>query len=263
MKNQDYSGFDVHEILDFMFHPRHDYQTTIPEGSEDLMIEVEEGISLGARLFGTDLNMPFVLFFHGNGEIASDYDDLGPIYNQLGINFMVVDYRGYGKSAGTPTVKAMMNDCLRVLDFTAGLMTKRGFKGPLVIMGRSIGSASACEIAYMKQDMIDCLIIESGFSKAIPLLDRLGARTSGIKNNAGFDNSEKLKNFTKPVLIIHAEHDHIIPYTDATELLAALPESTDKKILKIREADHNSIFYYGMSQYMEAVLRIAMKCMKA
>lgn len=259
----DFKAFDIPEILNFLFHPRQDYSAETPAGAEDFMISTEKNIFLGARLFKTDAKLPLILFFHGNGEIVSDYDDLGPIYNQLGMNFMAVDYRGYGKSTGSPTVEGMMHDSLKILDFTKNLMTERGFTGPMIVMGRSLGSASACEIAHNYQNEIDCLIIESGFSRAEPLLKRLGANTSSmVSENSFLDNADKLANFKKPVLIIHAEYDNIIPYSDARELFESLPEETDKKLLKIREADHNSIFYYGMNEYLEAVLRMSMKCNK-
>jgi alpha-beta hydrolase superfamily lysophospholipase len=257
-----YSEFDIPEILDFLFHPRPDYGGKIPEGAEDFSIctDTDPEIHVAARLFSAGGKLPFILFFHGNGEIVSDYDDLGPLYSRLGLNFMAVDYRGYGKSSGNPSVRSMMNDSLAVFDFTVSLMKERGFTGPLAVMGRSLGSASACEIAMHNQEKIGCLIIESGFSRAVPLLRRLGARTSAMDTkNSIFDNSFKLSGFRKPVLIIHAEHDHIIPFSDALELMASLPEYTDKKLLKIRDADHNSIFYNGMNEYLEAVLGITMK----
>lgn len=263
MHKSDYKAFDIPEILDFLFHPSPDFSAETPAGAEDFMINTEKNIFLSARLFKTDDKLPLILFFHGNGEIVSDYDDIGPVYNQLGMNFMAVDYRGYGKSSGIPTVEGMMHDSLKIFNFTRNLMTERGFTGPIIVMGRSLGSASACEIAHNYQNELDCLIIESGFSKAEPLLKRLGASTSSMSpENSFLDNADKLANFKKPVLIIHAEYDHIIPYSDARELFESLPDETDKKLLKIREADHNSIFYYGMNEYLEAVLRISMKCIK-
>lgn len=258
----DYSAFDIPEILDFLFHPRPDYGGKLPQGAEDFSINTDTETHVSARLFKIGEQFPFILFFHGNGEIVADYDDLGPVYNQIGLNFMSVDYRGYGKSSGNSSVNGMMHDSLAVFDFTVCLMKERGFTGPLAVMGRSLGSASACEIAMHNQDRFDCLVIESGFSKAVPLLRRLGARTSGIdRDNVFLDNSGKLESFRKPVLIIHAEHDHIIPYSDAVELLGSIPEYTDKKLVKIRDADHNSIFCHGMNEYLEAVLEISLKCM--
>lgn len=261
--SSDYKEFDIPEILDFLFHPRPDYGHKTPEGALDLNIFVEKNVYVGARLFQAGEKLPFILFFHGNGEIASDYDDLGPVYNQLGMNFMVVDYRGYGKSSGEPSVEAMMRDCTEVFDFVKRFMAENGFSGSLIVMGRSLGSASVCEIANKRAGEFDALVIESGFSRAMPLLERLGARIpNNLKESGRFDNIEKIANFKKPVQIIHAEYDHIIPYSDARELFNALPDDADKKLLKIREADHNSIFYYGMNEYLEAVLRLSMRSSK-
>jgi fermentation-respiration switch protein FrsA (DUF1100 family) len=61
-----------------------------------------------------------------------------------------------------------------------------------------------------------------------------------------------MKQFRKPVLIIHAEFDHIIPYSDALQFYGASP-SPDKMLLKIPGANHNDIFYRGLKEYMAAI----------
>jgi alpha-beta hydrolase superfamily lysophospholipase len=76
-----------------------------------MLIAVEPGVDVGARFHMAANTGVNILFFHGNGEIVSDYDELGPVYNQMGINFLAIDYRGYGRSTGQPTVSAMMKDC--------------------------------------------------------------------------------------------------------------------------------------------------------
>ena len=164
--NFDYSVFDRPEVLNFLFHPRPD---TSPPSKDigEMAIPVEEDVSIGAKLFIIDEKLPTILFFHGNGEIASDYDDLGPIYNKLGINFIPVDYRGYGRSTGTPTVSAMMKDCHAIYNYINNFIKDNNFSGPLIIMGRSLGSASALELAANYSSEIDGLIIESGFANAI------------------------------------------------------------------------------------------------
>ncbi|WP_242637562.1 serine aminopeptidase domain-containing protein [Desulfobacter hydrogenophilus] len=104
-----YAALDQPQVLQFLFHPRRDDSKKAVSDKEhfiplDQDIEVEAAFHLGDPLF------PNILFFHGNGEIVSDYDDLGPIFNRMGINFLVVDYRGYGKSSGSPTVFSMLLD---------------------------------------------------------------------------------------------------------------------------------------------------------
>jgi pimeloyl-ACP methyl ester carboxylesterase len=114
----DYSAFDRPEILRFLFHPRPEGSISVPiKNAKDFDIPVEGSVFIGARLHRFDEAAPVILFFHGNGEIVSDYDDLGPLYSRIGSNFLPVDYRGYGRSTGTPTVTGMMRDCHAVFDY--------------------------------------------------------------------------------------------------------------------------------------------------
>lgn len=239
----------------FLFHPRAE-SDGLPRDTPglDVAIPVGKEVTIGARFHMSAQANANILFFHGNGEIVSDYDKLGPVYNQMGINFMPVDYRGYGRSGGTPTVSAMMQDCHTILAFTRKWLTDRGYRGPLIVMGRSLGSASALELAAGHCREIDALIIESGFALAGPLLDLLGidARRLGFVEENGFGNIDKISRFDKPTLIIHAEYDHIIPFADGQALFDA-SAAARKQLLKIPGANHNDIFARGLSAYLAAV----------
>ena len=180
-KKIDYSVLDRPEVLMALFHPR-------PEGGAmgsadkglDMLIPVEKDIRLGARFHIRDNTCPNILFFHGNGEIVSDYDELGPMYNHLEINFLPIDYRGYWRSNGEPSVAGMMKDCHSILSFVRQWLQENGYHGHLIVMGRSLGSASALELAQAYPTDIDALIIESGFALAAPLLRLLGINTKAI-----------------------------------------------------------------------------------
>ncbi len=254
-KALDYSIFDTPERLARFFHPRPDTAVSgAGPDARDLMIPVEEGVRIGGRFHPAGKSDPTILFFHGNGEIVSDYDDLGPLYSRMGINFFPVDYRGYGRSQGTPTISHKMRDALAILDFARTHLGENGHDGPLFVMGRSIGSASALEIAYAAPDRIDGLIVESGFARIRPLLALLGAETADLDPSATaeMENIRKIGAFTKPTLVIHAERDHIIPFADGQALFDTSPSSR-KRLLMIPAADHNTIFAYGLESYMEAV----------
>ncbi|MFZ2446708.1 MAG: alpha/beta hydrolase [Syntrophobacteraceae bacterium] len=254
----DYSALDRPEILHNIFYPRREWHGAETGRATGISIPVEEGVSIGARFHLADKTGPNILFFHGNGEIVSDYDDLGPLYNRMGINFLAVDYRGYGASGGAPSVSAMMRDCLTAFDFTRKWLGDNGYSGPFIVMGRSLGSASALEIASGRRDGIDGLIIESGFAFAEPLLRLLGVdlRSVHFNENRGFRNLDKIKGFHKPVLIIHAEFDHIIPFSDGQAFFDASP-SSDKVLLKIPGANHNDIFSRGLMEYMASIKSFA------
>ena len=251
----DYSVLDRPEVLMFLFHPRKEgVFMPGPSSGLDVAITVETGVSIGARFHLAGKKNPNILFFHGNGEIVADYDDLGPVYNQIGINFLPVDYRGYGRSDGEPTVTAMMKDCHTIFLFVKAWLAQQGYTGPLVVMGRSLGSAPALELAATQGADIAALIIESGFALASPLLNLLGldTRRLGYKEENGFRNIDKIKKFKKPTLIIHAEFDHIIPFDDGLSLFDS-SEAEQKELLQIPGANHNDIFAKGLSTYLKAI----------
>jgi len=73
-----------------------------------------------------------------------------------------------------------------------------------------------------------------------------------FKEEIGFAHMDKIKRIRKPTLIIHAERDHIIPFSDGEALYEA-SSATDKRFLKIPNANHNNIFSRGLSEYLDAV----------
>jgi pimeloyl-ACP methyl ester carboxylesterase len=226
----------------------------------DVLVPVGEDVVIGARFHMTRPTGANVLFFHGNGEIVADYDDIAVLYKQLGLNFLPVDYRGYGRSTGSPTVTAMMRDAHQIFSFVRTWLKENGFGGPLLVMGRSLGSASALEIAANYGEEIDGLVIESGFAYAIPLLKLLGVPiwAMDLKEEDGFGNLEKIEAYEGPTLVIHAEYDHIIPFTDGEALWEA-SRAADKRLLQIPGANHNDIFLHGIKEYFDAIKNLAEK----
>ena len=256
-----YGILDQPQILSVLFHPRPDYgQAPTGPSAHEVMIPVEETVAVAASFHSTSVSGPNILFFHGNGEIVADYADIAPLYNGMGINFLAADYRGYGKSEGNPTVTGMMKDCHVILDWTRDWLMTNGFTGPLVVMGRSLGSASALELSSRRSTEIDGLIVESGFAFASPLLELLGISpvSIGFKEEEGFGNIDKIKRVDKPTLIIHAEYDHIIPFSDGKALYEASP-SKNKTLLMISGANHNDIFARGPSEYFGGIKTFAQK----
>lgn len=260
----DYSHLDRPEVLRALFHPRGEMgRRKAPPGAVDVLIPTTDGCRIGGTFHLAGVSAPNLLFFHGNGEIVADYDDLGPVYNRWGLNFLAVDYRGYGRSTGSPTVSAMMQDAHTVFAFTRAWLAAGGFTGPMIVMGRSLGSASALELAGGNPEHIGGLVVESGFAFAGPLLRLLGIdpEAIGFKEEQGFANLDKIRAWDKPALIIHAEYDHIIAFSEGEALYQACP-SPDKRLLKIPGADHNDIFFRGRQAYLSAVKELTDKTLR-
>jgi pimeloyl-ACP methyl ester carboxylesterase len=125
---------------------------------------------------------------------------------------------------------------------------------PLIIMGRSLGSASALELAMVHPDAIAGLIIESGFAFTEPLLQLSGIDTNsiGFEEATSFGNLFKMAAYQGPCLLIHAEHDHLIPFSDG-QALYEVCQFESKRILKIANADHNDILFQGWDEYFDAI----------
>jgi uncharacterized protein len=248
----DYSPFDKPEICRRLFYPRRASDPGKGGGVESLLIPVSQGVAVGGLFHESGQGAPTILFFHGNGEIVTDYADIGAMYRRMGINFLPVDYRGYGFSSGRPTVTAMMRDSHRIFQFVVTWLSERGFTGPVVLMGRSLGSAPALEIAFHHGERIAGLIIESGFARILPLLHLLDIHDPELTEESGPRNLEKIKRVQKPTLIIHAENDQIIPFVEGEDLYAA-SGAVEKNFVPIPHAGHNDIFFQGMKLYREAI----------
>ena len=89
----DDSPLDRPDVLAYLFYPRSSFARDSPDNIRDLAIPVAEGVAVGARCHLADAEATNILFFHGNGEIAEDYDDLGPLFARCGINFWVAVHR--------------------------------------------------------------------------------------------------------------------------------------------------------------------------
>jgi hypothetical protein len=199
-------------------------------------------------------SVPNVLFFHGNGEIGPEYDDIAAVYNQRGFNFIIADFRGYGFSNGTPNAENTQLDAHHILDFVLNYLSSKSYKGPLVLMGRSLGSVSVLELSQRYPKDFSGLIIESGFADEEPLFKLIGitAEQAGFSKEDGFLNGEKIKKYIGPLLVIHAEEDHIVPFSQGKALHDYSP-SKNKTFISIHNANHNNILGVSPQKYFEEI----------
>lgn len=246
---------DRPEILYRLFFPRREFanNTESPKATNHFIV-VSEGVSIGCRFYPAQSDAPNILYFHGNGETAPDYDYVAPVYQEKGINLFVTDYRGYGMSDGSPSCSSMIKDAHPVFHGFVAFLHNKGFTGDIFVMGRSLGSAPAIEVVYHYQQQLKGLIVESGFASARNQFMRLGVSDlfRDVGNPIGFGNDLKIKEITIPTLIIHGEWDEIIPATEG-KALYELSGASLKNALFIPNTGHNDLMMRGMKVYMEAI----------
>ena len=243
---------DLNILSSFLFHPRTSYQEM---DEKDIQINVDDSVQVGSRFHLISKSVPIILFFHGNGEIATEYDDIARVYNQKNINFIIADFRGYGFSTGVPDVDNTQSDAHIILDYVLKYLKEINYSGSLILMGRSLGSVSVLELSTRYPQDFSGLIIESGFADEEPLFKLIGttAEQAGFTKKDGFLNGEKIKAYKGPLLVIHAEQDHIVPFTQG-ELLYNSCLSKDKKFLSIPNANHNNILGVDPQRYFKEVV---------
>jgi alpha-beta hydrolase superfamily lysophospholipase len=250
---------DRPEIIYRLFFPRReDPEEPGPHNGAAHFVQVAESISIGCRFYPAAKDSPHILYFHGNGEIAADYDYVAPLYQQHGINLFVADYRGYGSSDGSLSCSAMIKDARPLFQGFVTFLSGGGFGGDLFVMGRSLGSAPAIEVGYRYQQLLQGLIVESGFASQQKQLARLGVTHlfKDVESVVGFGNDAKIAEVRIPTLIIHGEDDEIIPATEGRALYAR-SGAAQKYSLFVPGAGHNDLFERGQEQYMESIVAFA------
>lgn len=247
----DYAGLDTPEVLRYIFHPRRDIRRASP-GSRDYLIPVESGVSIGCRFYSHHPASPSILFFHGNGEVVSDYDDIAPFYNRIETNLFVADYRGYGSSGGNPTFTSMIGDSRSIFNSFLEIRRSELYTGCVWVMGRSLGSACAIDLAASYPGEIEGLIVESGFGSAVRLLEYLGFTELPLTIDSASTNAAKMSSIIMPTLIIHGEVDMLIPVAEASSLYESAAAGR-KRLGIIKGAGHNDIMLVDVNKYFSII----------
>lgn len=195
-----------------------------------------------------------IVFFHGNGEIVADYIDFFvPIFDQLGFNCFLSEYRGYGLSTGNPGLVKMLSDVGTVIN-AIGQPPEN-----LVLFGRSVGSLYAVHGVSLFPTIAG-LIVESGIAEVFERLllrvrpEELDITLERMEQEVEihFNNQEKLKQYNGPMLVMHARHDSLVHFSHSQRLYEWGIEPEGVKNLKIFDnGDHNDIFAVNAQEYIQ------------
>ncbi|OPY74773.1 MAG: 2-succinyl-6-hydroxy-2,4-cyclohexadiene-1-carboxylate synthase [Syntrophorhabdus sp. PtaU1.Bin153] len=248
----DYTGIDNSSAREYIFYPRQ-YHSAPPYYAFDLPVPVDDDVSIVCRFYKGDDSWPWILFFHGNGEVVGDYDEISLLYLKRKLNLVVTDYRGYGASTGEPTLTDLVRDAPVLFRAVNEELANRGQRQDLWLMGRSLGSMAAIELAYHYPDQFKGLIIESGFPSIVRLILHLNIPAGAIELEPIYNACiEMIRSISLPALVIHGEFDTLVPLREAEDLYENLG-TADKELIVIDAADHNDVMFVGLNQYFTAL----------
>lgn len=172
---------------------------------------------------------PLAIFAHGNGELIDDWCHDLSTYLRLGISLLVPEYRGYGRSGGSPSEAGIADDFERFHDMALGrpdVDAKR-----VIFHGRSIGGGVACALARRRAPT--AMVLWSTFTSVADVARRFGVPRWLVPDK--FENLELVSRFPDPILIVHGRRDGLIPLSHAHRLYAAAQHAE----LLTYDADHN------------------------
>jgi predicted esterase len=192
-----------------------------------------------------NINCPTIVFYHGNYELIDDYVGYFDRFtDSICSNVILVEYNSYGSSTGIPSASKTTEITKNILD-----EQKISKNQSLIIWGRSIGSAHAFNFAYKYPDIIDKLIITSGFQHPLNAITE-NKNVINILDHVmvyDYDANKKIdyisnKNPKIEALFIHGEKDAMFSYKLAEEMSQKFNKNGLKSNYIIHKGDHNSFY---------------------
>jgi fermentation-respiration switch protein FrsA (DUF1100 family) len=262
------------------FHPPRGYAATpgaLGLPFEDVFMRTEDGVRIhGWFIPGTEqaarrgnsraparLRLTLLLF-HGNAENIGDSLDLALLARLAGYNLMLVDYRGYGESAGQPSESGLYRDGRAALAYLRSRQDVDA--GRIVVWGRSIGSAVAVEVAADGPEagraraadaaLPAGVILESPFTSVPELLRDGGHSVLLALSRFGtyrFDSASRIGRVAAPVLVIHGTADEIAPFGLGRRLFDLVPGR--KEFVAIEGGGHNDLWAFHKDEMWGAARR--------
>ncbi|MEM1336389.1 MAG: alpha/beta hydrolase [Bacteroidota bacterium] len=221
----------------------HSYTFAVP--FKEFTLEAKDGALLNALHFTRKDPKGIIVYYHGNAGNLERWGNVVQFFVQKNWEVVVMDYRGYGKSTGERSEKALFSDAALFYQYALKYFDQE----QILVYGRSLGTAMASKIAAQNQPAH--LILETPFynlydiaKKRIPLLPL----RSLLKYE--FNSYQHLQAVNCPITILHGTADKVVPLDSGEKLYHSIP-GTQKKIVIIPGGAHNNLVTFP--EYLEEI----------
>lgn len=212
-------------------YPQGDWE--LPSDVQDAWFNSADGTKLHGWYIESEPGRPVVLFCHGNAGNIAVRRHLMPLFAEMKVTALMFDYRGYGRSEGSPSGPGILADARAARAWLA----KRANvpEDQVVLWGESIGGAVAIDLA---SDGARGLIVENTFH-SLPEVAKHHFPWLPIKlcMRNRFESGEKIGNYRGPLLQFHGDADEIVPYSQGQKLFQRANQP--KEFVTVAGANHN------------------------
>jgi fermentation-respiration switch protein FrsA (DUF1100 family) len=217
---------------------------------EDASFSAADGVKLhGWWIPASGAEFTFVAF-HGNAANIANRAETYEFLHSLPVNVLAVEYRGYGRSEGSPSEEGLYLDALAAHDYLTG---QRGIlPKQIMVFGQSIGTAPAAHLATQRE--VGGIILEAPFPSARAVARRVYPFLPGLSwvMASKFETAEELRRVNAPVLVVHCTNDPVIAYVLGEQVFRAAREP--KMFLRVEGYCHEEACLVAPAAYRTKLL---------
>ena len=228
----------------------------LPESVEHHFLKTSDGIEISSFYLPTLNADKTFLFFHGNAGNASQRLSIAEALRGLNANVLLVDYRGYGLSQGKPSEAGIYIDGCSAMSFL--LHDQKLAASDIFVFGRSLGSTVALALAQNHEFAGIVLVSPLSSGRNVAKNTGLGFAAPFLGNP--FNNLERVKHVTSPLLIMHGDQDEVLPISMGRALRDAA--SVPTQFVSFPQAGHNNIIQMYPDKFFEQIKSFCDEIMK-
>lgn len=237
-------------------------QSAFKQKVQEVFYATRDGTRINAWYLPPQGHQPTVIFAHGNGGNLGDRWQVMELFAKRGYGFLAFDYRGYGKSEGYPCEKGLYQDMEGAVQYL--IRVKKTPVSQQIAMGGSLGSGVVTEVA--SRHSFRAVILFATLTSTPAVADHvLKTKMNGLFRflptqyimQQRFDSLGRIDRIPSPLLIMHGQLDEMMPLSMPKSLYEKA-KAPIKKLLVVRGAGHNDVFFQGADQLfaeLEAVLQ--------
>jgi fermentation-respiration switch protein FrsA (DUF1100 family) len=212
---------------------------------DDVWLSTSDDVDIHGWWLPCEDALASILFLHGNaGNITHRLDNLR-LLNEAGFQVLIIDYRGFGRSEGTPGEQGTYRDAEAAWHWLV-----KARPGPHLVFGRSLGGAVGIQLAATSSHRPDGVIIENTFTSGRELAaEVMPIRGMGFVVPNFYPSIERIGKIDAPLLLIHSLDDELIPVAHGELLFDAAVEP--KESYFVPGAHHNDAYATGGQAYVD------------